>query len=71
MLVFTITADRFLRNMVRAIAGTLLDIGRGKITTDDFRKIIESKNRCDAGYSVPAKGLFLENIEYSKDLFLS
>jgi tRNA pseudouridine38-40 synthase len=71
MLVFTITADRFLRNMVRAIVGTLLDIGKGKITTDDFRKIIENKNRCDAGYSVPAKGLFLENIEYPKDLFLS
>jgi len=71
MLVFTITADRFLRNMVRAIAGTLLDIGRGKITTDDFRKIIESKNRCDAGYSVPAKGLFLDKIEYPNDLFLN
>jgi len=71
MLVFTITADRFLRNMVRAVVGTLLDIGKGKITLNDFRKIIESKNRCNAGYSVPAKGLFLENIEYPKDLFLS
>lgn len=71
MLVFTITADRFLRNMVRAIVGTLLDVGRGKLTINDFRKIIESKNRCDAGSSVPAKGLFLEMIEYPKDLFLS
>ena len=63
-LIFTITADRFLRNMVRAIVGTLLDIGKKKISLTDFRKIIESKNRCDAGYSVPAKGLFLTKIEY-------
>ena len=64
MLVFTIKADRFLRNMVRAIVGTLLDVGRGKLSTEDFRKIIENKNRCDAGFSVPAKALFLEKIEY-------
>lgn len=69
MLVFTIKAERFLRNMVRAIVGTLVDISKGKITIDELRKIIESKNRCDAGYSVPAKGLFLEKIEYPQDIF--
>ena len=63
-LVFHITANRFLRNMVRAIVGTLVDVGFGKITKDDFRKIIESKNRSNAGLSVPAKGLFLTNINY-------
>ncbi len=64
LLVFTITADRFLRNMVRAIVGTLLDIGRGKKSLDDLKAIIESKNRSNAGYSVPAKGLFLTKVEY-------
>ena len=63
-LVFYITANRFLRNMVRAIVGTLVDVGLGKITKDDFRKIIESKNRGNAGLSVPAKGLFLTKIKY-------
>jgi tRNA pseudouridine38-40 synthase len=63
-LVFTIKADRFLRNMVRAIVGTLLEVGKGKITVSKFRDIIEKKDRCAAGTSVPAKGLFLENIEY-------
>ncbi|PQJ71882.1 tRNA pseudouridine(38-40) synthase TruA [Polaribacter butkevichii] len=63
-LVFYITANRFLRNMVRAIVGTLVDVGLGKITKDDFRKIIESKNRGNAGLSVPAKGLFLTQIKY-------
>ena len=63
-LIFTIKADRFLRNMVRAIVGTMLEVGRGKITTNDFRSIIESKNRSNAGMSVPPQGLFLCNIEY-------
>ena len=63
-LVFTIKANRFLRNMVRAIVGTLLDIGRNKLTIEDFRKILDSKNRSEAGQSVPAKGLFLVQIEY-------
>jgi len=63
-LIFHITANRFLRNMVRAIVGTLVDVGLEKITKDDFRKIIESKNRSNAGLSVPAKGLFLTNINY-------
>ncbi|MBC8319735.1 MAG: tRNA pseudouridine(38-40) synthase TruA [Bacteroidetes bacterium] len=63
-LVFTITADRFLRNMVRAIVGTLLEIGKGKLESDDINKIIEAKDRSKAGFSVPAHGLFLERIEY-------
>ena len=64
LLVFQISADRFLRNMVRAIVGTLIDIGRGKISTQDFRMIIESKNRSNAGFSVPAKGLYLTEVTY-------
>ncbi len=63
-LVFSITADRFLRNMVRAIVGTLLDVGKGKITIEDFRHVIEIRNRGAAGTSVPAHGLFLVNIKY-------
>ena len=63
-LVFTIKADRFLRNMVRAIVGTLLDVGQGRITLEQFQQIIESKDRCKAGTSVPGNALFLCNIEY-------
>ena len=63
-LTFYISANRFLRNMVRAIVGTLVDVGLGKISKDEFRKIIESKNRSNAGLSVPAKGLFLTKIKY-------
>lgn len=66
---FTIRADRFLRNMVRAIVGTLLDVGKGKITTDEFQHIIDSQNRSAAGYSVPAKGLTLKGIGYPKEIF--
>ncbi len=66
-LIFRITADRFLRNMVRAVVGTLLDVGEGKISLDDFKNIIESKNRSNAGPSVPAKGLFLTKITYPKN----
>lgn len=68
-LIFTIKADRFLRNMVRAIVGTLLEVGKGKITEKDFCKIIEDKNRCKAGTSVNAEGLFLVDIEYPEDIF--
>lgn len=64
-LVFTISADRFLRNMVRAIVGTMINIGLEKITLEDFKKIIESKNRNKAGFSVPAHGLYLSKIEYN------
>jgi len=63
-LVFTIQADRFLRNMVRAIMGTLVQIGKKEINLDDFKAIIESKNRSKAGQSVPACGLYLVKIEY-------
>ncbi len=69
--VFTIRADRFLRNMVRAIVGTLLEVGRGKLTVEGFRKVIEQKDRCKAGTSVPAQALFLINIEYPPTLFIS
>ena len=61
---FEITADRFLRNMVRAIVGTLMEVGRGQLTIDGFRHVIEQKNRSKAGDSVPARGLFLQNVEY-------
>jgi tRNA pseudouridine38-40 synthase len=69
-LVFTITADRFLRGMVRAIVGTMIELGKEKITMADFRRIIESKNRSDAGSSVPACGLYLEKVEYKQEIFL-
>ncbi len=67
-LVFTITADRFLRNMVRAIVGTLLEIGKGDMEPDEIKKVIEAKDRGKAGVSVPAKGLFLEKIVYDFNL---
>jgi tRNA pseudouridine38-40 synthase len=67
-LVFTIRADRFLRNMVRAVVGTLLEVGRGKLSVEGFREIIEKKNRGAAGASAPAKGLFLSYIEYPKEM---
>ena len=61
---FRISANRFLRNMVRAVVGTMIDVGRGRITLDDFRKIVERKQRTQAGESMPAHALFLEEIEY-------
>ncbi len=64
LLVFTVTANRFLRNMVRAIVGTLLEIGRGKLKPASIKDVIEAKDRCKAGYSVPAQGLFLEKVRY-------
>jgi len=70
LLYFKITADRFLRNMVRAIVGTLIEVGKRKIYLQEFRKIIEAKNRQKAGTSAPAKGLFLTSIRYPKSLFL-
>lgn len=69
-LIFTIAADRFLRNMVRAIVGTLLDIGFGKTTIDDLKAILKSKNRERAGASAPAQGLFLTKVMYPKDTFV-
>ena len=67
-LVFTITADRFLRNMVRAVVGTLLDVGLGKSTTQDVKTIIKSKDRGQAGISVPAKGLYLTRVLYPESI---
>lgn len=67
-LVFTIKANRFLRNMVRAVVGTLLEIGQGKINTTELQQIIESKNRCNAGTSVPGNALFLYDIEYPENI---
>ena len=67
--IFTIQADRFLRNMVRAIVGTLIEVGRGKITIEEFGKIIESKDRGKAGTSAPGNALFLTEIEYPDCLF--
>ena len=69
LLKFTIRADRFLRNMVRAIVGTLLNAGKGKLTTNEFQQIIDSQNRSAAGYSVPARGLTLTGIGYPPDIF--
>ena len=64
MAVFTISADRFLRNMVRAVVGTLVDVGRGKMTVDDFKHIIQKKDRCAAGQSMPGEALFLWDVRY-------
>jgi tRNA pseudouridine38-40 synthase len=61
---FEITANRFLRNMVRAIVGTLIDVGRGRLSLDDFRKVVEGKRRTEAGESMPANALFLEEVKY-------
>ena len=68
--IFTIQANRFLRNMVRAIVGTLLDAGRNKIDETGMRRIIEAKDRGVAGLSVPGNALFLEEIEYPESIFL-
>jgi len=62
--VFRITADRFLRNMVRAIVGTMTEIGENKIDEKQFREIIEGKSRSEAGFSVPAHGLYLVEVKY-------
>lgn len=71
VLVFQITANRFLRNMVRAIVGTLLDIGQGKMTIDDLKNTIESGERSKAGASVKAHGLFLTKIVYPSNCFIT
>lgn len=63
-IVFTIKSNRFLRNMVRSVTGTLLDVGRGKLSIEGLRAIVEKKNRCAAGVSMPAQGLFLTKVEY-------
>ncbi len=65
-LIFTIIADRFLRNMVRAIVGTLVEVGLGNLEIEDFKTVVESGSRSKAGTSVPAKGLFLTAVKYKK-----
>mgnify|MGYP003043355131 FL=1 len=67
--VFTIQADRFLRNMVRAVVGTLVEVGRGRLSAREFRQVIERKDRCAAGASVPAHALFLTDIDYPTDIY--
>ncbi len=68
--VFEIEADRFLRNMVRAIVGTLLLVGRGKLTLDGFRRVVEQKERCAAGDSAMAEALFLAQVKYPETIWL-
>jgi len=70
LLTFHIKADRFLRGMVRAIVGTLLDVGQGRLTPDEFEAIIKAKNRKRAGRAAPPEGLFLVEIGYPADVFL-
>ncbi|HYG02397.1 MAG TPA: tRNA pseudouridine(38-40) synthase TruA [Chryseosolibacter sp.] len=70
LLCFHITANRFLRGMVRAIVGTLLDVGTGKIKAGDFESIITSRDRRKAGANVPAEGLFLTGVKYMPDIFI-
>lgn len=65
--VFTIRSNRFLRNMVRSVTGTLLDVGRGKLSLDGLRQIVERKDRCAAGVSMPPQGLYLMKVEYPFD----
>ena len=68
--IFTIVADRFLRDMVRATVGTLILVGEGRITVDDFCRIIEAKDRQKAGQSIDAQGLYLTDIQYPREIFL-
>lgn len=69
--VFHITADRFLRNMVRAVVGTLLEVGKGRLKVEDVKTIIKSRDRSRAGVSVPAKGLYLTDIVYPDRIYIS
>lgn len=67
---FIISSDRFLRNMVRAIVGTMVELGKGQISLNDFRRIIEAKDRVEAGFSSPASGLFLAEVHYPESIWL-
>ena len=67
---FVISANRFLRNMVRAVVGTLFEVGKGKMTASQFKAVIEAKDRCRAGHSAPAEGLSLVEIIYPKNIYL-
>lgn len=68
---FVIGADRFLRNMVRSVVGTLLEVGYGRMTMDEFKAVIEARNRCKAGASMPAHGLYLIDVQYPEKIFLN
>lgn len=68
--VFTIEADRFLRNMVRAVVGTLVDVGRGKLDTEGFQHIIDTRDRCAAGTSMSPEALYLWNVTYPQEIFI-
>ncbi|MCR4665271.1 MAG: tRNA pseudouridine(38-40) synthase TruA [Paludibacteraceae bacterium] len=68
--VFTIEADRFLRNMVRAVVGTLFEVGRGKMSKEQFADVLTVRNRCAAGQSAPAEGLYLVKVEYPAEIFV-
>ncbi len=61
---FEITADRFLRNMVRAVVGTLVEVGRGKLSLDGFARVVEARDRCAAGTSMPPQALYLWDVTY-------
>ena len=69
VLVFTIRADRFLRNMVRSIVGTLVDVGRGRYSVEEFCKIVEAKDLSLSSAGAPAQGLFLSDVVYSEETF--
>ena len=69
LLIFTIRADRFLRNMIRAIVGTLVDVGRGRYTVEDFERILHSRDLSLSSSGAPAVGLFLSDVEYKEDIF--
>lgn len=71
LLVFSIEANRFLRGMVRALVGTLLEVGSGRMTTPGFQQVVAGKDRSKAGMNVPAEGLFLSRVEYPQDIFLN
>jgi tRNA pseudouridine38-40 synthase len=67
---FVIGADRFLRNMVRSVVGTLLEVGYGRMTLEEFKAVVEALNRCKAGASMPAHGLYLVEVQYPENIFL-
>ena len=70
LLIFTIRADRFLRNMIRAIVGTLVDVGRGRYTVEEFGDILHSRDLSRSSAGAPAVGLFLSGVEYSEDVYI-
>jgi tRNA pseudouridine38-40 synthase len=69
MLIFTIRSDRFLRNMIRAIVGTLVDVGRGRYTVEEFEQILHSRDLSKSSAGAPAQGLFLSDVVYREDVY--